>query len=792
MKAIRKHFRRPRWLAALLCICIILPYLNGFTLSASARPPEQEGLCEHHPAHTKECGFAAETPEQPCNHQHDESCGYIPAQPEIPCDSNCGQETPGEEEDNRKDPSAPEEPTQPGQTPEEEQKPEGDVSADGDETISGDENAAVPEQTPGDEDQPDDALTEELPQEQTPLDDAPIVHAPDCAYWPAQPAQPCNHQHNENCGYAPVQPASPCGFLCEKCREDYVQSWEYLDEEELLVFVQDANLWGLGVPGVSRQEPLTAELLAELLPAEIHAQLGGGKEADLPIVWDLSAIPEEGLWEGLHIVQAALPEEYRLAQGAPALQALLAMGDADLYAEPTKKYVNQWSFINYDGEEIQENILAIPISNLNNRELIIQQLKETLPKQIRAWCYGTTNAVESGILELDTSSGQIGIEMTEDGPKEYTSGVYWGKIDIDWEDSFLNLPSEFQYDESFILMAKTKSNPGYSIIVNANDRRDDTSDTSKDPSILSISVTLKDMNLDSHIVHSVEPENVTVNLFDYWVENYGENPTPASDSSPGEGDILQKSDWHYRPKEWNSPETDLTDYGVAFSTKEDWNKGINEGHLLLFGDGLTHAGLWNKGAGQNTFFGQKYAGMEQIVKNILGNDGYPEMNLNRAREVLSQDRDEKLVRDYKLAGDHISANEHDKSNPAPYEGANIQNLSEGLIALWERATGQSIETGVESLAYLFDPEAADPFRKTYTNITGLFQLDDEGYYYYNMRQNFAEFQADGTIHEDGRKSGKFVLYDAPATTRTEPTALEISSLLTRAKRCSTGWMSKAS
>lgn len=322
MKAIRKHFRRPRWLAALLCICIILPYLNGFTLSASAQPPEQEGLCEHHPAHTKECGFAAETPEQPCNHQHDESCGYIPAQPEIPCDSNCGQETPGEEEDNRKDPSAPEEPTQPGQTPEEEQKPEGDVSADGDETIPGDENAAVPEQTPSDEDQPDDALTEELPQEQTPLDDAPIVHAPDCAYRPAQPAQPCNHQHDENCGYAPAQPASPCGFLCEKCREDYVQSWEYLDEEELLVFVQDANLWGLGVPGVSRQEPLTAELLAELLPAEIHAQLGGGKEADLPIVWDLSAIPEEGLWEGLHIVQAALPEEYRLAQGAPALQAL--------------------------------------------------------------------------------------------------------------------------------------------------------------------------------------------------------------------------------------------------------------------------------------------------------------------------------------------------------------------------------------------------------------------------------------------------------------------------------------
>lgn len=595
MKAIRKHFRRPRWLAALLCICIILPYLNGFTLSASAQPPEQEGLCEHHPAHTKECGFAAETPEQPCNHQHDESCGYIPAQPEIPCDSNCGQETPGEEEDNRKDPSAPEEPTQPGQTPEEEQKPEGDVSADGDETIPGDENAAVPEQTPGGEDQPDDALTEELPQEQTPLDDAPIVHVPDCAYRPAQPAQPCNHQHDENCGYAPAQPASPCGFLCEKCREDYVQSWEYLDEEELLVFVQDANLWGLGVPGVSRQEPLTAALLAELLPAEIHAQLGGGKEADLPIVWDLSAIPEEGLWEGLHIVQAALPEEYRLAQGAPALQALLAVGDADLYAEPTKKYVNDWSYVKRDGagditESNHQYFIDLVLAKQPTPAELKLLLQNILPEKIEGSGYNTNSELQNAGLTL--KEGYSG------------TGLVVGFVNIEWNiEEQLDKISECQFDSQYTFEAKPISNPGYLICVNSNnkDLPDNENDTSEIEGILNVTVTLKDMKLDSHIVHSVEPENVTVNLFDYWVENYGENPTPASDSSPGEGDILQKSDWHYRPKEWNSPETDLTDYGVAFSTKEDWNKGINEGHLLLFGDGLTHAGLWNKGAGQNTF-----------------------------------------------------------------------------------------------------------------------------------------------------------------------------------------------
>ena len=40
MRAVRKQFKRPRWLAALLCICIILPYLNGFTLSAPPQPEE--------------------------------------------------------------------------------------------------------------------------------------------------------------------------------------------------------------------------------------------------------------------------------------------------------------------------------------------------------------------------------------------------------------------------------------------------------------------------------------------------------------------------------------------------------------------------------------------------------------------------------------------------------------------------------------------------------------------------------------------------------------------------------
>ena len=53
---------------------------------------------------------------------------------------------------------------------------------------------------------------------------------------------------------------------------------------------------------------------------------------------------------------------------------------------------------------------------------------------------------------------------------------------------------------------------------------------------------------------------------------------------------------------------------TGFSTDTNWNIGINHGHLLLFGDGLIHAGLWNKGAGESCDYGKAYAGMEGIVK----------------------------------------------------------------------------------------------------------------------------------------------------------------------------------
>ena len=82
----REKKRGRRWLALLLCMLMILSSNFSFAVAAGA---EDTGLCEHHPAHTADCGYIEATAIQPCQHVHDENCGYVAAVPETPCDKNC-------------------------------------------------------------------------------------------------------------------------------------------------------------------------------------------------------------------------------------------------------------------------------------------------------------------------------------------------------------------------------------------------------------------------------------------------------------------------------------------------------------------------------------------------------------------------------------------------------------------------------------------------------------------------------------------------------------------------------
>ena len=199
--------------------------------------------------------------------------------------------------------------------------------------------------------------------------------------------------------------------------------------------------------------------------------------------------------------------------------------------------------------------------------------------------------------------------MTATGwSSEYTGDSYkWGRVKIHWKDE--SFPSEFVEGKVYTLQAEIptiKQDPiTYNIYVNSNKDTDyigadgkpseAKKDTKTKPEILSLNVSVHNIDLSGHTVTPASPGNVTVNLFDYWVKEEAENP-----SAENNGDILEKSDWHLHEEGGQGSPSTTT---ASYSTVDDWNKGINEKHLLLFGDGMIHAGLWNKGAGENCCYG---------------------------------------------------------------------------------------------------------------------------------------------------------------------------------------------
>ncbi|MCI8341607.1 MAG: fibro-slime domain-containing protein, partial [Firmicutes bacterium] len=686
--------------AVLVCACLIMPYCIN---AIQARELDNTGLCKHHPIHDETCGYVEAQEGQPCSHVHDESCGYQAACEEVPCDKGCvvshndecsykeaAEEIPcnmdcsvvhapecgyqeasdeiacdmncsvehtfdcGYKEATEEIPcdmdcsvvhvpdcgykEATEEipcnmdcvdidddgvvdhDKNCAYTPAEDEMP-----CDGSCEIVHDENCAY---TPAAEEVPCDGNceivhdencayapeAEEVPcdgnceivhdencayapaAEEVPCDsNCNVAHDEGCSYMPAVEEVPCNHTHDESCGYkAPIE-GSPCSFKCEECfgkdipaeeqKTVLVQSWNWIDDQEMLVWDENEQMWSLSLIGASEENTVTKEILVDLLPAQIDALLSDDNEKTLEVLWDLSGFPDGEIYDGSYTVAAFLPEGYDMDKSVPKLYVLVELGGAKIYD------------------------------------------------------------------------------------------------------------------------------------------------------------TLDESQLQDHIVTGIDPAETSVNLFDYWVKT--EMPSYAT-----RGDILDKEVTLHARADGSA---------TRFSGPEQWNMGINENHLLIFGDGVVHAGLWNKGAGENTDYGKKYAGMEDIVKPVLEN-GYPVINTENAAKQLIDDQSE---RDWELIKDWKLSTEQNEWNGIAYDDLNtdVQNLSKTVIENWENATGESINGGTESLDYLFDPEIENEYKKTYTNVKGLFQLDDEGYYYYNMRENFAEFD----------KNDQFILYDAPATLRSDGT-----------------------
>ena len=284
--------------ALLLSICIVgnVPtYAEDTDLSA-----DNTGICVHHPKHTAECGYVAAVEGTPCTHVHDETCGYAEAVEEIPCDKNCAEINNSTE----------------------------NVRDSTEQSTTETQTAEASTETTGNAE-----TMNEVPSEKSiavASADAEVVHSPDCSYRPAIEAQPCTHVHDETCGYSEGTPGTPCSYAENGCPYCIV-SWTWVDEQEL--FTEVDGKWGVGLPGVSDNNPLTREALEDLLPKQINATADNGKTFVLDIKWDLSEIPEKGATSGDYTITASLADTaYSLTDDAVALTATIQLGGAETYA----------------------------------------------------------------------------------------------------------------------------------------------------------------------------------------------------------------------------------------------------------------------------------------------------------------------------------------------------------------------------------------------------------------------------------------------------------------------------
>ena len=217
------------------------------------------GLCEHHPAHTADCGYI-EAQGHPCEHElyglHDAECGYYPGSEEIPCDKDCNgldeegnlvhfldcayqpaiPPSPCMHEHNR---ACGFEPASPcihrhddfcGYSEAADCTHMHDEFCGYVETVE-----ASPCQHQHDETcgyiEAVDCIHEhdEFCGFVEAVDGTPCVHQHDefCGYAEPVEAQPCQHQHDEFCGYSDGTEEIPCDLFCEDWDEDGIIDHEF-------------------------------------------------------------------------------------------------------------------------------------------------------------------------------------------------------------------------------------------------------------------------------------------------------------------------------------------------------------------------------------------------------------------------------------------------------------------------------------------------------------------------------------------------------------------------------------
>lgn len=269
-----------------IAFTFLTPFSHIWFAFATGDP--QDDCCIHHPKHTEMCGYVLESTGESCSHVHDKNCGYVAAQAGSLCthihDADCGYIA-----------AASEIPC--------------NMACD-----QTDENGNIIHQS---------GCSYRPASEGVPCNH---IHNEICGYHEAVEGSPCHHVHDENCGYAAATEGHPCTYICALC----VTDWTWNDADGILVWNDTKNLWGLGLPGVNAENPVTPDLLAGLLPNSITAQTAAGSQS-VPVTWDYSKVPD-GTFEGNYTLTATMEGEYVLTENAPALEVQLELGGGQTQA----------------------------------------------------------------------------------------------------------------------------------------------------------------------------------------------------------------------------------------------------------------------------------------------------------------------------------------------------------------------------------------------------------------------------------------------------------------------------
>ena len=173
----RNKLRRP---LAFLLSAVMIVTMSGTPVHAVAdRGQPETGLCEHHTAHTDDCGYTEETPGTPCGHEHTEDC-YTEV-------TECVHE----------------------HTPECYPEETEDSVSDNEATPANAEERE-PENCPHICDGESGCITEKLD---------------------------CRHEHDSECGYTESTPGTPCTYVCEICNPQ--DSGEADEEPETGIIKQE-------------------------------------------------------------------------------------------------------------------------------------------------------------------------------------------------------------------------------------------------------------------------------------------------------------------------------------------------------------------------------------------------------------------------------------------------------------------------------------------------------------------------------------------------------------------------